>query len=270
MGDTFKHKKSLGQNFLNSDVVPSWMCDAADVSKQDTVVEIGPGTGALTAELLARGARVIALEADERAIAVLRERFREACQSGQLIIHHQDARTLDFGELSLDNRAFKVVANIPYYLSGLLFRTCLSQAIKPNLIVFLVQKEVAKRIASDSAKGEKESLLSLSVKAYGIPQYIKTVSRGHFTPSPAVDSGIIAVRNISNEHFHELDEDLFFVLLHLGFGQKRKQLMGNLAAQYDRKQIEAVFTQLGIPAHVRAEDLPLATWLALTQALYTS
>lgn len=229
MTEKFEHKKSLGQHFLTSSVVPRWMCDAGDIKPAETVVEIGPGTGVLTEELLLRGANVIALEADQRAIDVLTERFTNHCESGQLKVLHADVRNFDWTSLGLKNSSYKVVANIPYYLSGLLFRTILENEVQPSTLVFLVQKEVAKRATSDISKGEKESLLSLSIKSFGEPAYIKNVSRGHFTPPPKVDSGIIAVRNISRDNFIDVPTIFFFELLHLGFGQKRKQLLGNLS-----------------------------------------
>ncbi|MFT7507132.1 MAG: 16S rRNA (adenine1518-N6/adenine1519-N6)-dimethyltransferase [Acidimicrobiales bacterium] len=261
-------KKSLGQHFLTSAVVPSWMCDAADITSNDTVLEIGPGTGVLTNELLKRGATVVALEADTRAIEALQTTFKDEITSGTLILHHTDVRTLDLAKLPhISNHSFKVVANIPYYLSGLLFRMFLESAIQPTDLVYLVQKEVAKRATSNISKGEKESLLSLSVQAYGTPKYVKTVTRGHFTPPPKVDSGIIAIRNISKNNFKDIDESLFFNILHLGFGQKRKQLLGNLTKQYDRELLTHTFSTVDIPVSIRAEDVPLEKWLILVESL---
>lgn len=270
MNEKFEHKKSLGQHFLTSPVVPGWMCDAADIQASDTVIEIGPGTGVLTQELLQRGACVIALETDLRAIAALREKFTDALQRKQLRLHQADVRTFDITELGLKDSSFKVVANIPYYLSGLLFRTYLTHALQPSVLVFLVQKEVAKRICSDFIRGEKESLLSLSVKAYGAPRYVRTVSKGHFTPSPKIDSGIICVQNISRVAFNDVDEELFFEILHLGFGQKRKQLLGNLSKKYDKSALIHIFSTLQIPLHIRAEDLDLKTWLILVKNLQST
>lgn len=263
-------KKSLGQHFLTSPVVPGWMCDAADINPGDIVLEIGPGTGVLTAELLRRGAVVVALEADTRAITVLTETFTEEIASKKLLLFHTDVRTLDLDTIpQIVDQKFKVVANIPYYLSGLLFRTFLESDIQPTDLVYLVQKEVAKRGCSDISTGEKESLLSLSLQVYGTPKYVKTVSRGHFTPPPKVDSGIIAVRNISKKNFTEVPESLFFNILHLGFGQKRKQLLGNLTKQYDRELLTHTFSTAQVPVSARAEDVPLEKWLSLVKLLAT-
>lgn len=265
MEEKFITKKSLGQHFLNSAAIPREMCDAVEVKSGDTVVEIGPGTGVLTAELLRRGARVIALEADRRAIKVLEEKFKNEIASSQLSIEHADVRRFNLETLGLEDHSFKVVANIPYYLSGFLFRSFLSGSLQPQCLVFLVQKEVGKRVTVKG--GEKESLLSLSVKAFGEPAYIKSVGRGHFTPQPKVDSAIILVRNINRDNFKNLDQKFFFELLHLGFGQKRKQLLGNLSAKWKREELIDTFSTVGMDAKCRAEDLPLKTWLELGQKL---
>lgn len=262
----FEAKKSLGQNFLTSDVVPKWMCDAAGDLAGKTVLEIGPGTGALTKEILARGAQVIAVEADTRAIEALTKTFTDEIQANTLTIHHLDARLLTPETLGLTDHTYICIANIPYYLSGFLFRTLLESMCQPATLVFLVQKEVAERIARD----KKESILSLSVKAFGKPRYVKTVSRGHFKPQPKIDSAIIAISAISRNNFTTITPNDFFSLLHLGFGQKRKQLLGNLSKQYDRPKIQEIFTALSIEEQVRAEDVPLEKWLALTHKITTS
>lgn len=268
MPDKFQTKKSLGQHFLTSNVVPKWMCDAAQVSVGDTVLEIGPGTGVLTKEILLRGATVIALEADIRAIEVLEQTFKQEIVDGRLHIHHTDVRTLDLSSIQeITDHSFKVVANIPYYLSGLLFRNMLQSAIQPSNLVYLVQKEVAKRATESVDKGGKESLLSLSVQAYGKPKYVKTVSKGHFSPSPKIDSAIILIEGIQRENFKQLEESYFFELLHIGFGQKRKQLLGNLSKNYSRDTLTHIFSTLSIPLSTRAEDLSLTLWLKLSQAL---
>ncbi len=271
MADKFQTKKSLGQHFLNSPVVSGWMCDAANITTGETILEIGPGTGALTKELLSRGAQVIALEADARAIAVLEENFSAELKSGRLTLMHTDVRTLLPQSIQhLTDHSFKLVANIPYYLSGLLFRMFLESSLQPTQIVYLVQREVAKRITTELSRGEKESLLSLAVKAYGTPVYVRTVPRGHFTPPPKVDSAIISINNISRNNFTELDEKEFFRLLHLGFGQKRKQLVCNLAAEFPRETVLHALSTLNLLATVRAEDVGIEAWLKLATLLLST
>ncbi|MBY0538744.1 16S rRNA (adenine(1518)-N(6)/adenine(1519)-N(6))-dimethyltransferase RsmA [Patescibacteria group bacterium] len=264
VGEKFAHKKSLGQNFLTSDVVPNWLVAAGGVTAGDTILEIGPGTGALTKILLKTGAKVIALEADTRAITILEPLFTEEIKTGQLTLIHGDARELSISALGLAHQQFKVVANIPYYLSGFLLRTLLENPIQPSKLVFLMQKEVVNRIARDT----KESILSLSVKAFGVPKYVKTVTRGHFNPPPKVDSAILLISDISLDNFSDTNEqNLYFELLHLGFGQKRKQMLSNLAHSYDRSTLERIFTELGLKLDIRAETVPLSSWLTLTKKL---
>lgn len=263
MSEKFEHKKSLGQHFLNSDYVPKKMCDAADLQPGDIVLEVGPGTGALTREILKRGAQVIALEADVRAIESLQETFAEDVAAGSLKIFHHDVRDLDPTQFGVTAGGYKVVANIPYYISGLLFRTFLESHCQPSTLVFLVQKEVAARIVKD----KKESLLSLSVKVFGDPTYICTVGKSHFTPPPNVDSAVIAIHHISNEKIKGISAKAFFELLHMGFGQKRKQLIGNLSHLAPREALEKAFISLGLSLTVRAEDIDPTTWIALATHL---
>ncbi len=262
--DSFAHKKSLGQNFLTTPVVPNWMCDAGAVEVGDIVIEIGPGTGALTRALLDRGATVYAIETDERAVAVLTDTFADEMTKGQLHLIYDDVRTFDFGTLPVHQNPYKIVANIPYYLSGFLLRHCLELPKPPITIVFLMQKEVVQRIARD----KKSSLLSLSVRVYGEPKYYKTVSRGHFKPAPNVDSAILKVTHISHQELPtSADREGFFALLHAGLGQRRKQLLGTLSSRYTREMLERTFTDLGLPLTVRGEDLSITTWLTLYRML---
>lgn len=259
----FKHKRSLGQNFLTSDVVPGWMAEAGEVNATDTILEIGPGTGMLTKALLKMGARVVAVEADTRALNELEQTFASEISKGQLTLHHGDARELTPKTLGLKKYQFKVVANIPYYLSGFLLRTLLETEVQPKTLVFLIQKELAERIA----RSKKESLLSLSVKAFGQPKYVKTVSHGHFHPSPKVDSAILLISGINQEHFKDVTPEHFFNLLHLGLGNKRKQLLSNLSKVYERPLLETIFSKLNLSITVRGEDVSLPKWLELNQLL---
>lgn len=259
----FEHKRSLGQNFLTSNVVPKWMTEAGEVKANDIVLEIGPGTGMLTRTLLETGAQIIAIEADSRAVSELEKTFATYISTGQLTLHHGDAREITPKTLGLKNQKFKVVANIPYYLSGFLLRNLLESEVQPNTLVFLIQKELAERIA----RSQKESLLSLSVKAFGKPKYFKTVSRGHFHPSPKVDSAILQIKDINQDQFKSITTEKFFELLHLGLGNKRKQLLSNLAKVYKREALETIFKKLNLKNTVRGEDLDLDTWLKLCPQL---
>ncbi len=260
----FAHKKSLGQNFLTSTVVPNWMCEAGRIQPGDQVLEIGPGTGALTRTLLDQGAVVHAIETDARAITVLQTTFASEIAHGTLQLIEGDARTLALDTVLDTAKPYKVVANIPYYLSGFLLRTVLELPNPPILVVFLMQKEVVHRITRE----EKASLLSLSVQVYGQPTYVRTVSRGHFNPPPQVDSAILLIDSISHTAIPtKADQERFFAHLHQGLGQKRKQLLGALAQTYDRAELSQIFTHQGLRLDVRGEDLSVTKWLALSKAL---
>jgi 16S rRNA (adenine1518-N6/adenine1519-N6)-dimethyltransferase len=263
MADKLTPKKSLGQNFLTSDFVPKKMCDAGEITSVDTVLEIGPGTGVLTKEILLRGAKTIAVETDERAIDILQQTFSKEINSGQLNLIKGDVRKLSLDSVGLEAGQFKVVANIPYYLSGFLFRTILDSNLQPSTLVFLIQKEVAERIA----RSKKQSILALSVSVFGEPKYIDTIKKGHFNPPPKVDSAILAVYNINHRRLAPNQSSHFFDILHLGFGQKRKQLLGNLSNVYKRADLETIFNALKLPQDVRAEDVDLDNWLHLVNHL---
>lgn len=260
MQDKIKAKKSLGQNFLRSKDFLNLIVKTGDINKGEIVLEIGPGDGAMTEELLKTGANIIAIEKDRELIPFLSEKFKKEIESGIFKIIEGDVlenRELDY---LLEKNVYKIVANIPYYITGQIIRKFLEEKNKPESITLLVQKEVAERIV---AKDKKESLLSLSVKAYGGPKYIKTVPRGAFQPQPNVDSAILKIENISKEKLTDIDERVFFELLHLGFGHKRKQLIANLGARFDRKYLEEVFSKLGIDHKIRSENLGIETWIKL-------
>ncbi|MDE2021829.1 MAG: ribosomal RNA small subunit methyltransferase A [Patescibacteria group bacterium] len=242
-------KKSLGQHFLMHARIAERIAMAAELPPEAVVFEIGPGTGILTRELLKRAKKVIALEADHELFEKLEIDFANDIEKGRLELIHGDIRAFDPATLP---KEYVLVANIPYYLTGEIFRMFLETAHQPRSMTLLVQKEVAERIA----RAKKESVLSLSVKAYGTPKYEFTVPRGAFMPAPGVDSAVLSIRDISRENFETPDtEKRFFMLLHAGFAHKRKFVRKNLA--------EAGFNAGSIPEKARAEALMLADWLRI-------
>lgn len=251
-------KKSLGQNWLKSASALRAIVDAGDIHTDDVVFEIGPGRGALTAELLKLAGKVIAIEKDRRLIEFLKEKFTTEILTGKFDLIEDDILNFDLAPLNFYNISYKVVANIPYYITGQIIRKFLETENQPKLMVLMLQKEVAKRII---AKDGKESILSISVKAYGEPKYIKTIPRGAFVPSPNVDSAVLLIKSISKKNFINTDEHKFFTILKTGFSQKRKKLISNL--KIDQKLAE----KLGINANARAEDLTLEQWLGLAKNL---
>ena len=266
-------KKSLGQNFLRDTKILKKIVDFAQIKKEDTVIEVGPGEGTLTEFLLERAKKIVAVEKDERLARFLSEKFREEILNNKLRIINENI--LNY-ELRIKNYA--LVGNIPYYITGALFKKVLEAKNQPRSITFVVQKEVAERIM---AKDGKESILSISIKAYGEPEYGGTIKAGSFYPKPKVDSAIIAIRNISKIKFVEakIKEVDFFKVLKAGFAHKRKLLVRNLekvsksAFKMPRSQkapldtLKEIFKKCEIPEKARAEDLKVENWICLTKNL---
>jgi len=296
-----KYKKSLGQHFLTSAAVVHKMIGAAHLKNSDVVLEIGPGKGVLTKALLEKAGYVIAIEKDDRLIKTLQEKFDAEIKNKKLKLIHGDILTLDLTHYKLQATNYKLIANIPYYITGEILKKFLSSNIQPNVIVLLIQKEVAQRIVVrekkplDSAQG-KESILSLSVKVYGTPHYIQTVSARYFKPKPKVDSAILTIDNISKCFFqkaqintdgntdplrhplrlvgdearscseasqHTLDEKIFFEVVKKGFAHKRKLLIKNIGHLFSDQPIEKTFDDCSVPHKARAENLSLKQWKCL-------
>lgn len=255
-------KKSLGQNFLNSKSVARDIVSAGELSSADTVLEIGPGKGFLTRELLSSGACIIAIEKDDRMIPFLEEKFAGEIALGQLIIVHGDVmEEMKKNTLKL-SAGYKLIANIPYYITGQIIRIFLETKTKPERMILMVQKEVATRIV---ARDKKESILSIAVKAYGMPKLIKKVPARYFTPAPKVDSAILAIENISDTNFKDTDtEKLFFEIVHKGFAHKRKMLAGNLKEIFGENTLR-ILKDAGVTDNARAENVSLSQWLIIIE-----
>ncbi|OGG47674.1 ribosomal RNA small subunit methyltransferase A [Candidatus Kaiserbacteria bacterium RIFCSPHIGHO2_01_FULL_49_13] len=261
-------RKSLGQHFLTAPGIAARIAEIGTAGAADVVVEVGPGEGILTRELLTRAKRVIAIEKDDRLIPFLSEKFKNEIAQKKFSLVHGDVLKQHF----VLPPNYCVVANIPYYITGALIRFFLEAPEPPKQMVLLVQREVAERIVAkktkpfDSAEG-KESLLSLSVKAYGTPAIAGVVKAGSFSPPPKVDSAILRISEISRAHFAEVPTNTFFQVLKTGFAHKRKLLIGNLSAMANKSALEKIFSEVTIPLKARAEDLPLEKWLKLAKML---
>ncbi len=256
-------KKSLGQNFLKSPQIVSDIVSAGKVLDKDIVLEIGPGEGVMTENLLKKAGKVIVVEKDHRLIPLLHEKFINEINENKLVLIESDILEIETEKLPLGNN-YKVIANIPYYITGQIIRKFLEAKNKPVSMTLLVQKEVAERIV---ARDKKESLLSLSVKVFGEPKIIRTVGRGAFTPSPNVDSAVINIENISDIKLHGLNIEDYFKVLHSGFAHKRKQLLPNLSNDFEKENVQNVFEKLHLDPKVRAEDLDLKTWVKISNEL---
>lgn len=271
-------KKSLGQNFLKNTGIIKKIRDAADPVANDIILEIGPGLGALTEEILFFAGKIIAVEKDDSLISVLSEKFGQAIRNGNLDIVHADI--LDFDPEMLrayddgKNAVYKLVANIPYYITGAIIEKFLSANFQPSMMVLLVQKEVAERIVAKDKKtggAGKESILSIAVKAYGEPCYVGTVRAGSFVPAPSVDSAIIKIENISRNHFkNPHHEQVFFQVMKAGFAHKRKTLAGNLKNILEPEIVESAILGTGLKIGVRAEDVGINEWRTLATLVYNA
>jgi 16S rRNA (adenine1518-N6/adenine1519-N6)-dimethyltransferase len=257
-------KKSLGQNFLKSKTALLAMIKAGEINSNDRVLEIGPGQGALTEKILETGAKVIAVEKDDRLIDLLNEKFASEIKNSQFSLIHGDILELNLEKLGFKTVDYKLIANIPYYITGLIFRKFLSGSIQPKKLVIMVQKEIADRII---ARDLKESLLSLSVKAYGTAKKVMKVEKENFSPAPKVDSAILLVDNISKDFFKEISEEKFFEVIKTGFAHKRKMLIANLKEKFGKNDLQKIFQELKIPEKARSEDLKLEDWKELIKKL---
>lgn len=251
----------LGQHFLNSPHVIEKILEVAQLTPSDTVLEIGPGKGILTFALARTVKHVIAVEYDKALLEALQYETRAQGISNITFVE-ADIRTFDPRAHGLAEHSYHIVANIPYYLTGTLLETILSSYPSPHHIVLMVQKEVATRIV---ARDHKESILSLSVKAYGVPRLAFTVSKGNFSPPPKIDS---AVLEITPHPPLDMDYVHFFKLIKAGFSAKRQTLENTLARGLgkDKKEIALLLQETGVTPKIRAEDLSLENWRVLTNA----
>lgn len=258
-------KKSLGQHFLKSEKALSQIIEAGSIKTSDTVLEIGPGQGVLTERLIEKTKHVIAIEKDTDLIPLLKDKFAKEIDSEKLIILNRDILLFDpTNYLPLTtNSSYKLIANIPYYITGAIIEQFLSTQNQPSLMVLLIQKEVAERIVS---RDGKQSVLSIAVSVYGKPKIIDKVPAGAFTPPPKVDSAIILIDNISREFFGDVGEQKFFEVLKFCFSRKRKQILGSLAELLeDRTKAISVLQKSGIEERRRPETLTKEEWKLLAQ-----
>lgn len=247
-------KKQLGQHWLEDSDSLRALVEAANIKNDDTVFEIGPGTGTLTQELLNTGVKTVALEFDEQRFADLKIKYKD---SRQIKIISGDIREFDFSSLPGD---YKIVANIPYYLTANLFRILTLITNKPTTAVLLAQKEVAQRVCATPGKLSKVAVFT---QLFYEPCLGKVIPANLFTPPPKVDSQILVLQRRSKP-FAVLDGNLE-KLINAGFGQKRKKLKTNLSTglMIDKKKITEIMLTAGFSENTRAQELSLYDWVKL-------
>lgn len=271
-----KPLKKLGQNFLISQGVLEKMVNEANLEEGDVVLEIGPGIGVLTAELAKKAERVIAVEKDKKMVEILKETL-EGSKNVEIIC--ADILKTNIKELGLKDRGYKLVSNLPYYISSPVIRKFLEEETRPEYMVLMLQKEVAQRVcclpssAEQRKMGnpkfkskEKMSLLSLFVSFYAEAKMVAKISRGSFWPRPKVDSAIIKITP-KNIVLAKENIVLFSRIARAGFSQPRKQILNTLSKSLnlEKEKIKSWLLQNKINPKARAEDLNLEQWISLSQ-----
>lgn len=252
-------KKSLGQHWLKDRDILSTIAESADITNNDTVLEIGPGLGTLTSELLRRAKEVVAVEIDRDLASKLPSQF----PGKNLTVIAEDILNFDLSTLPL---GYKVVANVPYYITSRIVEYLLSSANKPSVIILLVQKEVAERLA---AVPGNMSILAVSAQSYAEVEMGIMVPAQYFTPPPKVDSAVVIMTMRRTSLLAGIDEKKFFKVVKAGFSAKRKKLRSSLSGGLGVSKDQAItwLDQAHINPSSRAEMLSIEDWLRLTKLM---
>lgn len=252
-------KKSLGQHWLHDANTLDEICDYAEIKPEDTVLEIGPGLGTLTERIAALAERVVAVEFDDD----LAKDLLNKISANNVEVINQDILSFDYEQMP---SGYKVVANIPYYLTSRLLRELLEANNKPSQIVLLIQKEVAERVA---AKPGKLSILGVSAQYYAEVSLGMVVQPHLFTPPPKVDSQVLILKPHSEPLFTDVDDKLFFRMVKAGFSEKRKKLSNALSGslQQPKDDIQQILEVAGFNPNIRAQELTLPEWYKLYKVL---
>ena len=255
-------RKGLGQHFLVSPSVLERIVDTADVNPSDTVVEVGPGLGALTEVLANRAGRVVALELDGALCEALQAHF---ANRPHVQVIHADALSVDLGGPVPAGQPYKMVANLPYYAATAIIRRFLEAERKPSVVVATVQREVAQGMAAPEGK---RGLLGVATQFYGSPRIAFTVRPGSFHPPPKVTSAVVRIDVHPSPPVDVPSETAFFALVRAGYASPRKQLRGGLAhaLRLPPSVVEAALSACGVDPSRRAETLSLEEWAVLCRA----
>jgi 16S rRNA (adenine1518-N6/adenine1519-N6)-dimethyltransferase len=249
-------KKGLGQNFLIDGNILKKIAAAAELTPSDTVIEVGPGLGVLTETLAAQAGKVIAIELDNNLAEILKTHFSV---SNKVTVINEDILKINPADILGEQTEYKVVANLPYYITSAVIRHFLEAPVKPDTMVLMVQKEVAKQI---TAQPGEMSLLSVSVQLYGKPTLVDTVGAGCFYPAPKVDSAILKIAVYTEPKIPADDITGFFDIVRAGFSANRKQLPNSLSngLKVPKTDVIPLLEQAGIDPKRRAETLTIDEW----------
>ena len=249
-------RKGLGQNFLIDGDILKKLAAAAELTPSDTVIEVGPGLGVLTETLVEQAGKVIAIELDARLADILKARLKDQIK---LTVIQDDILNINPADILGKQTEYKVVANLPYYITSAVIRHFLEAPVKPTTMVIMVQKEVAQQI---TAQPGEMSLLSVSVQLYGKPTVAGKVSAQCFYPAPNVDSAILKIAVYQEQKIQTDDITGFFDIVRAGFSANRKQIINSLAngLKVQKTDIIPVLEQAGIDPQRRAETLTIDEW----------
>ncbi|PSM04037.1 16S rRNA (adenine(1518)-N(6)/adenine(1519)-N(6))-dimethyltransferase [Clostridium botulinum] len=261
----FKFNKNLGQNFLIDESVLEDIIEGAEINKEDTVIEIGPGVGTLTKELLERAKEVYSIELDGDLIPILQEELKEY---NNFTLIHKDALKIDFNELMEDKDSIKLVANLPYYVTTPIISRLLTEKSNFKSLTIMIQKEVAERINAEPNCKEYGSLTVL-VQYYCNTKIIRKVSPNSFIPRPKVDSIVIKLDRLSEPRVRVKSQKLFFNVVRSSFNMRRKTLWNSLKSlNIDKESMENAFERAGIDPKRRGETLSIEEFGKLSDCIY--
>lgn len=263
----FKFTKSLGQNFLTDQNVLDDIVNGSNVCEEDFVIEIGPGVGTLTKELLKKAKKVCAIELDSDLIPILTEELKDF-SNFELI--HKDALKVDFNEIIGEEKSVKVVANLPYYVTTPIIARLLKEGYKFKSLTIMIQKEVAERIASEP-NCKEYGALSILVQYYCNTEILRKVPPTCFIPQPKVDSIIIKLDRLDEPRIKVKDEELFFKIVRQSFNMRRKTLRNAIKSLGDvsGENIDRVFNDAGIDPRRRGETLSIEEFGKLADSVYS-
>ncbi len=263
----FKFSKSLGQNFLIDDTVLEDIIQAADITTDDLVIEIGPGVGTLTRLLLQRAKKVCAVELDTDLIPILNEELKDF---DNFTIIHGDALKVDFREIIGEEKSVKVVANLPYYVTTPIISRLLKGDYNFSSITIMIQKEVAERIAAKENTKEYGAL-SLLVQYHCSVDVVRKVSPAAFIPQPKVDSMVIKLNKLPKPRVDVSDEEFFFKVIRESFNMRRKTLSNSLKnLKIDKEKLQKAFEDSGIDPKRRGETLSIEEFAKLADCIKES